>query len=390
MTSSIFKRAIALVVPLAMLTACAGGGGSEDGGNTADGGGVDSVKSQVDEDFDLDALVEAAKAEGPITIYDNSSAVEDMAAAFTEKYGIQATGVKVDSAEVLEMVTREAESGNVQGDVIAIQDLPALANNLIPAGHVYSWIPGDLVDDIESTQRDPLIMINDPNFWSYNTEVYDTCPVDNVWAFTDEEWNGKISIEDPAGANKILDWFSEMDQFLQDDMKAAYKDHYGKDYEGENAVRDWVEGLAGNNPILTDSNEDISAAVGSPGQTEPPMGLMASSKFRNVEEKGYHQGVCEGIEPFVGIAAPKPIVIASNTKNPNAAKLFVHFAMTEEGIAPQIGDGKYSSNTAITQPEDPSNAAKHRENVFFFDNAGADTDWKTRQDWQDFWRLSAK
>ncbi|MFY9262075.1 MAG: ABC transporter substrate-binding protein [Actinomycetaceae bacterium] len=384
-------KAIAFVAAVGLtLSACAGTD-AKDSGN-ADNGATndDALTSQVEEDFDLDALIAAAQEEGPITIYDNSSAVEDMAAAFSEKYGIEATGVKVDSSEALEMVARESESGNVQGDVIAIQDLPGLTNNLLPAGHVYSWIPGDLYDDIEESQRDPLVMVSDPNFWSYNTEVYDSCPVDNVWAFTDEEWNGKVAMEDPAGANKIIDWFSQMDQFLQDDMEVAYEDYFGTPYEGENAVQDWVIAMAENDPILTDSNEDISAAVGAPGQTDPPMGLMASSKFRNVEEKGYYQGVCEGIEPFVGIAAPKAIVIATNSENQNAAKLYVHFAMTEEGIAPQIGDGKYSSNTSIVQPDDPSEAGRHRENVFFFDNAGANVDWQMRQDWQDLWRMSNK
>ncbi|MGO2080539.1 hypothetical protein [Glutamicibacter arilaitensis] len=63
------------------------------------------------EDFDLDQLIEAAKAEGPITIYDSTSKIEKMAAAFTKTYGIEATGVKADAAEAIEKVTREATVG---------------------------------------------------------------------------------------------------------------------------------------------------------------------------------------------------------------------------------------------------------------------------------------
>ncbi|WP_311552935.1 ABC transporter substrate-binding protein [Propionimicrobium lymphophilum] len=375
------------IAALAMtVTGCAGGSPS----GQASSSGAASVKSEVDANFNLAELIAAAKKEGPITIYDNAAAVEKMAKAFTEKYGIKATGVKVDAAEAFEMVTRESQSGNVQGDVIAIQDVPALINNLIPNGHVYSWIPGDLVDDIEESQRDPLVLINDPNFFSYNTEVYDKCPVSNLWELTTDKWTHKIAMEDPAGSNKMLDWFSQMEQFGEDEMKAAYKEQFGQEFTGESATKEWVTKLAANAPILTNSNEDVSAAVGAPGQADPPIGLMASSKFRNVEEKGYKQGTCPELKPWAGLAAPKSIVIAKGTKNPNAAKLFVHFAMTEEGIAPQVKDGKYSSNTAITQPDDPSGSAELRDKIFFFDNAGADKDWKARQDWTDLWRTSVK
>lgn len=367
------------------VTGCAGGNPSPQGPASGD-----AIKSQVDANFNLDELIAAAKKEGPITIYDNASAVEKMAKAFTEKYGIKATGVKVDAAEAFEMVTREAQSGNVQGDVIAIQDVPALTNNLLPNGHVYSWIPGDLVDDIEESQRDPLVLINDPNFFSYNTEVYTECPVKNIWELTTDKWANKIAMEDPAGSNKMLDWFSQMSQFGEDELKSAYKEQFNEEFSGESATKEWVKRLAGNSPILTNSNEDVSAAVGAPGQADPPIGLMASSKFRNVEEKGYHQATCDDMKPWAGLAAPKSIVIAKGSKNQNAAKLYVHFAMTEEGIAPQIKDGKYSSNTSIPQPKDPSNAAELRDDIFFFDNAGSTTDWRSRQDWTDLWRTSVK
>ncbi len=124
----------------------------------------------IDEDFDLDALIEAAQEEGPITIYDNTSQVEGMAEAFSEEYGIEATGVKVDASEALEMVTREAQSGNVVGDVVAIPDIPAMNNQLLPNDFVYTYVPEPLEEDIEEGMRDPLVLVTDPSFWTYNDE----------------------------------------------------------------------------------------------------------------------------------------------------------------------------------------------------------------------------
>lgn len=384
-------RMSAAVLAASLLTLAACSDDEETDDNGAGNGDTNTAAnaSQVDEDFDLDALIEAAEAEGPITIYDNTSKVETMAENFTAKYGIEATGVKVDASEAFEMVTREAESGNVQGDVIALPDMAALQAQLLPDEIVYSWIPGDLVDNIDESQRDPLVLIHDPSLWAYNSEVYDTCPVTNMWELTEEEWTGKVALEDPVGSNKQLDWFSQMEQFNEADLRAAYEDHFGEDLDADSAVEEWVARMAANDPILTNSHEDVSAAVGAPGQEDPPMGLMSSAKFRNIEEQGYVHDVCADMAPWAGYAAPKAMVIASESQNQNAAKLFVHFALTEEGIEPQINDGKISSNTTIEQPEDPADVRGNMESIYFFNNEGLTTDWQSRQDWQDLWRTSA-
>lgn len=342
--------------------------------------------------FDLEALVEAAQAEGPITIYDSTSKIESMAEAFTEKYGIQATGVKSDAAESIEKVTREAQAGNVVGDVVAISDLPALSNQLLPNDFVYSWVPDDLVETIDEGMRDPLVLITDPAFWTYNTEVYDSCPVSNMWELTTPEYNGRTVFQDPVGDNGALDWYSQMGTFGEDELHAAYEEQFGEPLttEHDSAAAEWVSRLAANSPILSKSSEEASEAVGAPGQSTPPIGLMSSAKHRNIDDKGYALGVCEGMEPWVGKAAPKGITIATGSENQNAARLFVHFALTQEGIEPQIEDGKISSNSEIVQPEDPAGVGKHAANLFVFDNAGIDENWDSRQEWQDLWRTSRR
>lgn len=378
----------AIMLSLTALTACAGQAPADD---TENAGGTDDVFAAFEgENFDFDELIEKAQDEGPITIYDNASAVEGIAENFSEKYGIDATGTKVDAAEAQEMVTREAQSGNVVGDVVTMQDLPALKNQLLPNNFVTSWIPEDARENIDASMQDPLVMVSDSNLWTYNDEVYDTCPITNMWELTEPEWNGKVALEDPVGANKLLDWFSQMGQFDEEALAAAYEHHFGEALETEedSASAEWVARLAANDPILTSSNEDVSEAVGALGQSEPPVGLVSSSKFRNIEEKGYAHAVCDGLEPWEGIAQPKGVTIATGTESPHAAMLYVHYVMTEEGIEPQNSEGKISANTAIEQPDDPSKLAEHIDELYFFDNAGLDTDWNGRQDWQDQWRVA--
>lgn len=351
-----------------------------------------SADDVFDTDMTLDELIAAAKEEGPITIYDGTSKVEEMAAAFSEKYGIEATGVKADAAEVIEKTTREAQAGNVVGDVVALSDLPALKSQLLPSGFVTTYVPSDLEEDIDEGMRDPLVLITDPSFFTYNSEVYDACPVDNVWQLTDPEWAGKFAIDDPVGSNATLDWFSQLSQFGEEDLEQAYEDHYGEPLETDqdSVTAEWVSRLAANSPIITKSSEEASEAVGALGQTDPPMGLMSSAKYRNIDEKGYALSVCEGLEPFTGRAAPKGIAIATGTESPHAAMLYVHYALTQEGIEPQIADGKISSNSAVEQPEDPAHTADHLDTLFFFDNEGLEADWASRETWQDLWRVSAR
>src|SRR6185295_4809394 len=98
--------------------------------------------------FSLDALIAAAKKENPITIYDSTGKIVEMADAFTKKYGIKATGIKVNANSQFEMVIRESQAKNVKGDVVLISDAPAGIAQLLPQKFLTSWVPPDLADKI--------------------------------------------------------------------------------------------------------------------------------------------------------------------------------------------------------------------------------------------------
>ncbi|WP_207782718.1 ABC transporter substrate-binding protein [Phytoactinopolyspora limicola] len=348
--------------------------------------------AEVDEDFDLDELIAAAREEGSVTVYDGTGKIEQMAAEFQATYDIDATGIKLDSSEIAEKMTREAEAGNVTADVALISDVPSVSEQLFPQGVAENWIPPDVADLVPGSMLDPLIVITDPSLYTYNTEVHDTCPVGNVWALTDPELvePGGFVFQDPLGQPDYADWWTEMSLHGDEQLRQSYEDLYGEPLETEedSAAHEWIKRLAQNGPLLTKSSEEASEAVGAPGQSDPPMGLMSSAKFRNNDDKGYVLGVCEDMAPWVGFAKPKAIVMASGTSSPNAAKLFIHYAMTAEGIKPQVDDGKLSSNPEVpASEEDPSGAAERADKIFFFDNATVSENWANRQAMHDFWRV---
>ena len=343
------------------------------------------------EAFDLDALIAAAKTEEPITVYDTTGKIVEMAEAFTAKYGVTAVGTKVKAAAELEMITREARANNVQGDVFIVPDGPAVLAQLLPQKFVTSWVPPDLEASIDPIFRDPLTVVTSANVWTYNTELADTCPITNIWQLTEPEWKGKVAMQDPLGKSSYTDWFNQMAMHGDAAVADAYKALYGKDLDtgGDTATAAWVKALAANGPLLIDADQGVSDAVGAPGQKEAFVGLLSSAKYRDNADNGYRLGLCTGMVPWVGWLNSGIGVMATGTNSPNASKLFLHYVMTAEGIAPQSADGKMSTNSSVTLPDDePSGIGAELAHLSSYDSSTALDDWDTRQDWQDRWRLN--
>ena len=343
------------------------------------------------EEFDLDALIEAARAEPPLVVYDNTSKIRTMAAAFAEKYGLEAEGVKVRTPQQVELVLREHEAGAIQGDVVHLADVPAGQLELLPQGVLVSWTPPDLADHIPERFRDPLVLNFDAKVFVYNTEAEESCPIDNIWALTEPEMQGRVALQDPLNNPGLVDFFNQLETQSDDAVAAAYESFYGEALETEedSATAAWMAALAANGPLLTESDQAVSDAVGAPGQTEGLVGLVATAKFRDNEGLGYKLGLCDAVAPVAGFAQPKLSLMSPETDSPNAAKLFIRYAMTPEGLAPQTIDGKMPVNTEAELPADePSGVAAIEDDLLFFDAATAGEDFDARQDWQDLWRVT--
>lgn len=347
--------------------------------------------AKAEEPFDLNRLIEAAKKEKPITVYDSTGKIVEMAENFAKKYGLAAEGSKVKASAQLEMIIREARANNIQGDVSIISDAPAAMAQLIPQGFAESWLPPDLAETIPADYRDPLTVVTSANVWAYNTELFDKCPVANIWELTEPKWKGKIAMQDPLGKASYVDWFNQMAKHGDDKVAAAYKTLYGKELQTKetSATAAWVKALAANAPLLTDADAAAAEAVGTPGQSEPFMGLISSAKFRDNADKAMKLGLCKDLKPWLGWLYPGVGLITKGTDSPNAAKLFIHYVMTAEGIAPQAIDGKISTNTQVSIPADePSGIGTVLQQVMPYSMATSLDDWDARETWQDFWRVN--
>lgn len=338
------------------------------------------------EGFDLDALIAAAKKEPPITIYSQTGKVVGEAERFTAKYGVEATGVKIELGAI-EKVAREAEAGNVIGDVLVNEDLSGMVLELMADKKLVNWVPGDMADKIKPEFQYPLQLHFGHFGWIYNTEANDKCPVDNIWQLTEAEFRGRVAMADPLSNSKYPYWFNIMARNDDEAFRALYKERYGEDLATDEptAVHEWVKRFAGNAPKISRTDEEVSELVGAPGQKEPSFGPVSMAKFRNIAGKGYKMALCDTIRPWTVQSFPSAIAIASGTDSMNAAKLFVHYMFTQEGFDEELGDGKVSSNSDMALPKDPSGIAGLLDKASPYRPDDISSNLESRTEWDDFW-----
>ncbi len=312
----------------------------------------------ADEDFDYETLVRLAQQEGKLTVTDTSSRIVPVAEAFAEKYGIEVSGTKMGNPEQITRTRREVDAGNVLTDVIGIASGPELINDLIPNNYVINWVPPNMRDVIPEDFQYPLTYRIMQRIFGYNTGAYDESPITNIWELTEPQWKNKVMLRDPATTTDHISFFATL---TRDDYASqladAYKAHYGTDLvtTEENAGWEWLKRFFANEPITFGSDGDVGDAVGAPGQTDPPVGLYNYTKHRDIERQGLELGVMFDLIPFIGYVETTHVAIVNGAPNPHAARLYVHFLMTEEGVGQwTMRDiGGYSPNPQVgTHPDD--------------------------------------
>jgi iron(III) transport system substrate-binding protein len=345
-----------------------------------------------DKGFTLEALIKAAKAEPAIIVVDATGKIKTMAKNFAAKYGLKATGVKLRGQNQEQVLQREAAAGNVTHDVFNMSNLPSITTRFLPEGVGVSWMPPDLVNETPAGYQNPAITSLNPWVWSYNTAKYgDKCPIQNMWELTDPKWKGRISIPDPLLRNETMFWFNQIETHNDQDMRDAYKAHFGKALGSDvkSATEEWVKQFAANGPNVTRSDSDVGKVVGAQGLTDPHIGFVSAAIFR--AKYKYDMGICGGLKPWAGQLTPRVAVIAAGTDSPNAAKLFVHYMMSGEGMGPQLIDGKMATNINTKMPKkEGSGVINFVDQLHVTNSKTTSQDYAKLQDWQDLWTIHSR
>lgn len=313
----------------------ASGAGADVGGEAAEASEWEESSKILNMDQTEEELYELAKAEGQVTLYSISSRCTKVADAFNEKYpGVVCTPFDISTNELLEKVTREYDAGQRVADVVHIKDQDgSMYNEYIRSKTFYNYLPSDIaahIDEQFRTTQVPLYIELTQLF--YNEEANpDGPPVTNIWEITQDEWKGRVLMQNPLDN---VSWGSWIAGFCVGEtpaqLEAAYKELTGEDLvlsEGcENAGYEFLKRLHDNEPIYTSSSDEVAESVGTRGQTNPPIGFCASSKVRKNEDNDWCL-VPINLVPTTGIPAINTLYIVEGCENPNAAKLLVRFML---------------------------------------------------------------
>ncbi len=307
---------------------------------------------------DWAAIEAAAIKEGKITIYANSGGIEDMAEAWNALYPeIVWDGQHTENIDV--KMQAEQESGNVVGDVWFNSDGHILYGKFVPNQWMWWFVPRDVVIP-ELTATYPFASArHSTDVIGYNNNFHpDGCPITNLWQLTESQYKGKFFMEDPISDVSTM---AKMATFVQhaDEMAAAYQDLYGKAWTtDELAVTDsfgmtvdnagylWLKKLAYNGLVILSDGDLVDAAafgLEQPAGVEPGFGFTGYSTYETTLDGELNMEPCFGLKPAMGVFKTSFLGIANKSQHPNAAKLFIRFALSQEGFAPWSEMGSYSA-----------------------------------------------
>lgn len=300
-------------------------------------------------------LYRLALSENTLMVCSNSSRAFDAKQSFEAQYpGLTVEIADMRSNDIVSMLQDNHESRSYLCDVVINSDNDAtMTYDLLHKGIIYQYVPWDMKDRIrQDHQKDHLMFMGEAQVLFYNTEVYEQCPVSNWWELTEERYRNKVCTPNPLRSFATFGLFMMIVR-ESDAMAQAYFDLYGRELdvpEGSSAGEVFLERLV-QNAIFTNTSDEVTELVGSPGQSAPPLGIMISSKVR-MRQVGYQVSPSYDMKPFAGIYGPNCIMIAGGAQNIHSAKLFIRWILGEtdgtgEGAAPFRTDGTWSARTDV-------------------------------------------
>jgi iron(III) transport system substrate-binding protein len=305
---------------------------------------------------DWAAIEAAAKIEGSVVVYSNSSRIQDAAATWATLYpDIVIEPNDMGGAEVVTKVREEQKAGAYTGDVWFNAQGPDMEGEFLPNEYLWKFMPTELLSLIPEADQNPVVTQSMEIFgWIYNSQLNTSCPISNWWELTDAKWKGKIFIKDPLVSAEDLGMLMSAVKNA-DAFATAYQTLYGKAWNTDAAFGSdtpdagwlWLKKFALNQPIGVAGSDDVWAAMAAPGMTDNLLGWLPLSKYRNVTSGKAFFEPCVGLSPVAGVQKHNYVAVINHAPHPNAAKLFIRFALSQDGFKPWNQVGQYSAKTDI-------------------------------------------
>ena len=305
---------------------------------------------------DWAAIEEAAKKEGTVLVYANSSKVEKAAEAFMELYPeINVQAYDLGGDDVLMKTLEEQKAGAFTGDVWFSSGGADLVGQVLPKNYVWRFVPDSTAAYTPEQYTQPLLMSRfGTSIFAYNSELNETCPITNIWELTQPEWKGKFFIEDPLNDASTLSKLITI-AYHADEVKQAYVDLYGSepvlDADTPDAGWLWLKRFAQNGPIPQPGGDEVDSAFATPGMTDSYMALTSYSNMADVQDGILAFAPCMGLQPTMGVQSQSYVGIINQAPHPNAAKLWIKYITSPDGRKPWAKFGTYFPDSTYEVPE---------------------------------------
>jgi len=289
-------------------------------GTTADTTTAESTPAASAEDSaEWQAVVEAAKAEGSLTIYSGlpETQLNLMADGFNAEYGIDVAVQRIVGPELATRFSTEADAGSVAADVILLTSSPIETSE--------DWLSKGWIQAVDDANLPVLIDGGYPA--DYNTGTIATISI--------QPW-GIAYNSDLLSADEAPQSFEELaDPKWKDQMVAADPTASAAYLSIFTALRndlgqEWFDGFRANDPTWFPAGTPAGQSLGAGERAV--LAVTAPSLAFELKNAG---APVELIIPdyTAGFESYVTIVAEGLSEHPNASKLFANWLLTEEGSA---------------------------------------------------------
>ncbi|RDW12926.1 ABC transporter substrate-binding protein [Paracoccus thiocyanatus] len=259
-----------------------------------------------------DDLVAAAQKEGKVVLYTGSAEplVIALADAFREEYGIQMEYQRLNSSKIASRYTAEAEAGQAIADVMIVGD-----QLLVDAFHQRGWladldpasVPGLADWPAEFKNPHSAVVTLNPHTMATNTALVPDLP--KKWEdMLRPEFTGQIITVDLRSVGIVA--FGAYDLLLRE--------------KGEDFLRQ-----LGAMKVQLGSSGPAAVQQVAAGAAKLFFPCSTSQAFSMIQQGAPIEAVLPEAESYTGVVSPA--AISAKAPNPNAARLFLSFLMTEKG-----------------------------------------------------------
>lgn len=282
-------------------------------------------------------LVEAAKAEGQVVWYTGmivKQVVRPLADAFQAKYGIEVKYATTSDSDTVLKLTSQARAGAMEADLF---DSPGTSIPPLSADGLIEPHAPDAIANYNAMFK-PESKLYSGIYALYLTTTYNTDLVKAEEApktyedLLDPKWKGKMVWTDTRGISGPAGFIGNVLKTMGDDKGMAYLHKLAE----QKIARD-----PGNQRVVIDKVISGQFSIG-----------LMTYNHHAVISKGKGAPIAwVKMEPLV--ANLGVIALIKNAPHPNAAKLFLEFLFSDDGMK-IISDAGYPPANPNVAPKDPS------------------------------------